>query len=485
LKGNRRIVSAARKTVVVLVLVIVALVAVLVLQHRPHIAWRTHHHYPVVAWDLGNVAVDADNSAAGSQQRNLDMLDMSLEKIRSVYYKPVDESVLLRGERHGLLEYLKYKHVSATIAIPAVTAEASNAQVEADANALLTGAIGKYGTKAGADNLTYAAIAGALDGLGDPYTVFLSPRDKTSLTEFIQGGDFGGIGIYIGKDKKTQEVNVIQPIDGTPASRAGLKRGDVILSVDGKQTRDLDLDVVMNMIRGKSGSTVTLVVRRGKGDIRDFSIEREVITVPSMTSHMINGDIGYIQLYDFGERSAQEVTDALNRLLKQGARAFILDLRDNGGGLLDAAVDISSKFIADGPIVSRIDRDGHVETDDANQDAIPPHPLVVLVNQYSASASEITAGAIQDSKIGVLMGQKTFGKGVVQTIYDLPGGSAIKVTTQRYVTPNGRDINKKGIEPNIVVPMDYRDVGVNGKDIQLQAALRYLKRQIALTKPSI
>jgi carboxyl-terminal processing protease len=478
-------VSAARRSIVILALVIIGLLTFLVVQHRPHIAWRPHHHHPVLAWDFGHVAVDADNSAAGDQQRDLDMLDMSLEKISSVYYKRVDEASLLRGERQGLVSYLKYKHVVAMLPLPPANSQASSAQVEADANQLLTAAIGRYGSRAGADNLTYAAIAGALDALNDPYTVFLSPRDKTSLTEFIQGGDFGGIGIYIGKDKKTHEVNIIQPIDGTPAARAGLKRGDVILSVNGKDTKGLDLDLVMNMIRGKAGSMVTLVVRRGKNDLKDFSIERQVITVPSMTSRMVSGDIGYIQLYDFGERSAQEVTDALNRLLKEGAQAFILDLRDNGGGLLDAAVDISSKFIADGPIVSRIDREGHVETDDANQDAIPPHPLVVLVNQYSASASEITAGAIQDSKIGVLLGQKTFGKGVVQTIYDLPGGSAIKVTTQRYVTPNGRDINKKGIEPNIVVPMDYRDVGIAGKDVQLQAALRYLKHQIALTKPSI
>ncbi|MDQ6766863.1 MAG: S41 family peptidase [Candidatus Eremiobacteraeota bacterium] len=477
--------SASRRNLLILVVVIVAMLAFLVLEHKPRIALRMHEHHPVLAWDLGNVAMDAGGGAT-IEQRSLDMLDMSLEKIRSVYYKHVDnEAVLLRGERRGLLSYLKYKHVNATLPLPAVSTHASNAQLEADANQLLSGAIEKYGSRAGADNLTYAAIEGALGSLNDPYTVFLSPRDKTSLTEFIQGGDFGGIGIYIGKDQRTHEVNVIQPIDGTPASRAGLKRGDVILSVGGKSTKGLDLDIVMNMIRGKAGSMVTLVVRRGKSDVRDFSIEREVITVPSMTAHMISGDIGYIQLYDFGERSAQEVTDALNKLLKQGAHGFILDLRDNGGGLLDAAVDISSKFIADGPIVSRIDRDGHVETDDANQDAIPPHPLVVLVNQYSASASEITAGAIQDSKIGILMGQKTFGKGVVQTIYDLPGGSAIKVTTQRYVTPNGRDINKKGIEPNIVVPMDYRDVGSPSKDIQLQAALRYLKRQIALTQHNV
>ena len=470
--------SALRKIAIVLIVAIVGAIALIMLAHKHGATWRVHDRHSVLAWDLGNIASDADDSAAGAEQRSLDMLDMSLDKIHDVYYKPVDEVTLLTGERRGLLDYMKYRHISGALPPIAANPNASAAQVEQDANKLLSGAIDRYGTRAGSDNLTYAAIEGALDSLHDPYTVFLSPHDKTSLTEFIQGGDFGGIGIYIGKDPKTHLVNVIQPIDGTPASRAGLKRGDVILSVGGRPTKPMDLDLVMQMIRGKPGSTVELLVTRGNSDVRTFSIEREVITVPSMTSRMIDGDIGYIQLYDFGQRSAQEVTTALNGLLQKGARAFILDLRDNGGGLLDAAVDISSKFIADGPIVSRIDRDGHVETDDANQDAIPPHPLV-------ERAGAEPPGVEQDAKIGVLIGQKTFGKGVVQTIYDLPGGSAIKVTTQRYVTPNGRDINKKGIEPNIVVPMDYRDVGLPGKDIQLQTALRYLKRQIALTQHNV
>jgi len=467
----------------VLVIIIAVLAGALLLQaHRQQGARKFGDHNPILAFNLGGVAMDAaGQSATDDEQHNIDMLDMSLDKIRRVYYKPVDEAALLRGERQGVEEYLKSKHVSAQLPAANVDSNAPVGQVDSQANTLLATAFHKYGNQAGETNLTFAAIGGALNALHDPYTVFLNPRDKTSLSEFIQGGDFGGVGIYIGKDPKTHEINIIQPIDGTPASRAGLKRGDVIETVNGRVTKGLDLDLVMNMIRGRAGSTVDLKIRRNKSDIRNYSIERQVIEVPSSASRMVDGDIGYIQLYDFGERSSREVTDALNNLLKQGARAFILDLRDNGGGLLDAAVDISSKFISDGPIVSRIDRDGHVETDDANQDAIAPHPLVVLVNQYSASASEITAGAIQDSKIGVLLGTKTFGKGVVQTIYDLPGGSAIKVTTQRYVTPNGRDINKKGIEPNIVVPMDYRDVGVAGKDIQMNAAVRYLKRQLAMT----
>jgi carboxyl-terminal processing protease len=459
--------------------------AIVVVRHDGPLRERLAGRHAVLAWDLGNMAFDGGDTEHAGEQRDLDMLDMSLEKVREVYYKPIDEAVLLQGERNGLLGYLKFKHVKGTLTNPTVTPSASDAQVDADANQLLASAVQRYGKQTNEDDLTYAAIGGALDSLRDPYTVFLSPRDKTSLSEFIAGGDFGGIGVYIGKDQKTREINVIAPIDGTPASRAGLQRGDVIMSVDGRAVKGLDLDVVMNLIRGPAGSTVRMQILRGRSDVREYSIEREIIEVPSMTSRMIGNDIGYIQLYDFGEHSAQEVSDALNRLLKQGAKAFILDLRDNGGGLLDAAVDISSKFIADGPIVSRIDRDGHVETDDANQDAIPPHPLVVLVNQYSASASEITAGAIQDSRIGILLGTRTFGKGVVQTIYDLPGGSAIKVTTQRYVTPDGRDINKKGIEPNIVVPMDYRNINVPGKDVQLQAALRYLKRQIALTNPNV
>ncbi len=475
----------ARKTLTILAVLALVAVVVLGLSRLSPIRERLAERHDVLAWNLTNIAFDGGDGSTDSQQRDLDILDMSLDKVRDVYYKPIDEKQLLDGERNGLLQYLKSKHIAGSLRIPVVTAAASGGQVDADANSLLAAALQSYGKQAGAEDLTYSAIEGALDSLRDPYTVFLSPRDKTSLSEFIAGGDFGGIGVYIGKDQKTHQINVIAPIDGTPAARAGLERGDIIMSVQGKAVKGLDLDYVMNLIRGRAGSVVHMTILRGKTDVKDYAIERQIIEVPSMTSRMIGRDIGYLQLYDFGEHSAQEVSDALDHLLKQGAKAFILDLRDNGGGLLDAAVDISSKFIADGPIVSRIDRDGHVETDDADQDAIPPHPLVVLVNQYSASASEITAGAIQDSRIGILLGTKTFGKGVVQTIYDLPGGSAIKVTTQRYVTPDGRDINKKGIEPNIVVPMDYRNINIAGKDTQLDAALRYLRRQIALTNPSV
>jgi carboxyl-terminal processing protease len=431
----------------------------------------------LVALNPFGIARDvATDDTTTSDSQDLAMLDFSYEKLEQVYYKPVDSASLIRGEQHGLVEYLKSQHIAAQLADPAAGGSANEDAVDG----ILRSAFDKYGSKVGDDDLTYAAISGMLDSLDDPYTVFLDPRDKRQLTELISGGNFGGIGVYIGQDDKTKQTVIIEPIDGTPADRAGLKPGDIIVSVDGHPTRGLSLDPVMNLIRGKADSTVHLVIKRGTEAEHEVDVVRQEIHVPSVASRMIDGDVGYVQLFDFGETSAEELNAALDKLGNEGAKAYLLDLRNNGGGLLDAAVDVSSKFIADGPIVSTIDRQGDMETRDADGDSITPRPLIVLVNQYTASASEITAGAIQDTKVGTLLGVKTFGKGVVQTIYDLPGESAIKITTARYVTPAGRDINKKGIEPNIIVPMDPRLVGVVGKDVQLQAALQDIKKQIAL-----
>ncbi|HXW75849.1 MAG TPA: S41 family peptidase [Candidatus Eremiobacteraceae bacterium] len=425
---------------------------------------------------IGRDVADDSTQGAQSDSEDLAMLDFSLEKVQEVYYKPVDVSVLLRGEQHGLETYLKSQHVAGSIALPAD----STTQSADAADGMLRLAFTQYGSKVGDDDLTYAAISGMLDSLGDPYTVFLDPRDMRSLTELISGGNFGGIGVYIGQDPKTKETIVIEPITGTPADRAGLKAGDLIVSVDGHPTKGLALDPVMNLIRGKADSIVHLVVQRSGQPLKTYAVVREQIHVPSVAYRMLDDHIGYVQLFDFGETSAQELDTALDALNAKGAKAYILDLRNNGGGLLGAAVDISSKFIEDGPIVSIIDRAGHIETHDANGDAISPRPLIVLVNQFSASASEITAGAIQDTHAGTLVGVKTFGKGVVQTIYDLPGASAIKITTARYVTPAGRDINKKGIQPNIIVPMDPSLVGIATRDVQLRAAVANIEKQLAL-----
>jgi carboxyl-terminal processing protease len=233
------------------------------------------------------------------------------------------------------------------------------------------------------------------------------------------------------------------------------------------------------MIRGPQGSVVTITTHTYKKTAQhEYRITREIIHVPTVHAKMEDG-YEYIRLSDFGETSAAEVRKALLDGKAHGAKGTILDLRDNGGGLLTAAVDISSLFIPKGPIVTEIDRYGNRDVQDATGNLIPGiTPAVVLVNGYTASASEITAGALQDYKLATLIGTKTFGKGVVQGIFSMPNGGALKITTQRYVTPNGRDIQHKGIEPDIVVPqsldLSYIDTP---KDKQLQAAKAFLKRQ--------
>jgi carboxyl-terminal processing protease len=424
-----------------------------------------------------------DARSGDTRSGGVDMLDRAFEKLHAEYYKPVEDADLLKGERDALAALLKGKKVAAVLPSATVSEPNDVSKDEDLANQIFTTAYDKYPVMNGGDDVVYAAISGMLGSLGDPYTVYMSQKDTQHFNETIQGGDFGGIGVYIEQDAKSKQTLVIGPIQDTPAAKAGLLPGDIIVSVDGHQTKNVPIDSVMGYIRGIEGSTVHLVISRVVGSTKSqktFAVTREQIHVPSVSYRMVDGDIGYVQLFIFGETSADEISHALDVLDKRGAKAYILDLRNNGGGLLYAAVQIASKFIPEGPIVSTIDRDGHVESESAQQDAMAPHPLAVLVNQYSASASEITAGALQDTKVGTLIGVRTYGKGVVQTLYPFSDSSEFKITTARYVTPLGRDINKKGIEPNIVVPMSPQLVGYPGKDVQFDAAVQFIKKQIAL-----
>jgi carboxyl-terminal processing protease len=433
--------------------------------------------------NLYSTASATDASGGDDRAQGMDMLDKAFEKLHAEYYKPVDDRALLKGEHDGLVAYLKTKKVVAMLPSPTAAEPNDVSSDENSANAIFEAAYDKYAAKFGSEDVVYAAISGMLGALGDPYTVYMSQKDTQHFNESIAGGDFGGIGVYIEQDAKTKQTLIIGPIQDTPAAKAGLQPGDLIVSVDGHVTKGVPVDAVMGYIRGKQGTVVHLVLSRTSGKAKltkQVAVLREQIHVPSVAYKMVDGNIGYVQLFIFGETSADEVSHALDVLGSKGAKAYILDLRNNGGGLLYAAVQISSKFIPDGPIVSTIDRFGHVESENAAQDAMAPHPLVVLVNQYSASASEITAGALQDTKIGTLIGMKTYGKGVVQTLYPFSDSSEFKITTARYVTPLGRDINKKGIVPNVVVPMNPQLVGFPGKDVQFNAAVQFIKQQIAL-----
>jgi len=285
----------------------------------------------------------------------------------------------------------------------------------------------------------------------------------------------GGIGVFIYQLKDGQVL--VQPIDGLPAARAGMSSDEIVQSVNGESVHGLTLDRVERMIRGPQGSTVTIITHPyKKTSEREYHIKREIIHVPTVHAKMEDG-YEYIRLSDFGETSASEVRKALEDGKAHGAKGTILDLRDNGGGLLTAAVDISSLFVPSGPVVTEIDRFGNRDVQDATGDVVQGvEPVVVLVNGYTASASEITAGALQDYKLATLIGTKTFGKGVVQGIFSMPNGGALKITTQRYVTPKGRDIQHKGIEPDVVVPqsidLSYID---SPKDKQLAAAKAFLQ----------
>ena len=387
---------------------------------------------------------ESDSLVVGN---GLGLIDQAYTRVEDVYYRPVDLQQLLNGSRAGITAYLK-AHKAAIVA-PALQSTGS----ESGDIALVRGEVqilaSRDKTLSEAD-LSRAAIAGMLRALDDPYTVYLSAREIGALNEELQGGDFGGIGVYIQQDRKTRET-IISPIPDNPAIAAGVRPGDIVLAVDGVSAKNQPLDMIEHRIRGRAGTRVVLLLQNPKDRARrTLAITRARVHVPSAISKMDNG-IEYVRLADFGTTSYQEVRTALLDGKAHDAKGYVLDLRANGGGLLDSAVQISSLFIPRGTVVATIDKDGQRDARAALGVSLGAAPLIVLVDKYTASAAEITAGAIQDYRVGTLVGTKTFGKGVVQSIYNLPDHSALKITTARYLTPLGRDINKKGISPDVTI----------------------------------
>lgn len=384
----------------------------------------------------------------GDPQRQ--MIEFAYERVEHAYYKPVADSLLVAGEQKALTTFLKTKKVT-NPQVPHSAATGDRTRDLAILETTLTSVQKRYADVAPKATYTQVAVAGMLGGLGDPYTTYLSPQEINGLDEQLHGGDFAGIGVYIVQDAKTGAI-LVDPIEGNPAIKAGVRPGDTILAVDGKSTSGMKIDAVEREIRGPSGTVVSLTLRRQKSTSpATVQVTRAQIHVPSIRAKIEDG-IEYVRLADFGSNSADEVRAAFLNGKNHHVRGYILDLRFNGGGLLDAAVDISSLFIPQGTIVSTIDRAGNRDVRSATGSAIGATPLVILVNKYTASASEITAGAVQDYGAGTIVGEKTFGKGVVQSLYTLPDKGALKITTARYVTPKGRDIQHKGIVPDVVVP---------------------------------
>lgn len=305
--------------------------------------------------------------------------------------------------------------------------------------------------------LVYGAIKGMLDSLHDPYSRFLDPSQAKMLEE-ESTGEFYGIGAQLGlrrvevNGKWEDKVTIIAPLPGSPAEKAGLKAGDYILAVDGKDVKGLFVDDVAGMIRGKKGTQVRITVeRKGVKGTLNFVITRELIKVEPVESKLLPGGFGYIKLQSFSENAGDVLKKTADDLEKQNAKALIVDVRNNPGGLFEEAVKTASVFVQESPIVIIQERGGKRTPVDPDKSlgTRKKLPLVVLVNEGSASASEIFAGAIKDHERGKLVGRRTFGKGLVQTVISLGDGSAVALTTAKYLTPSGKDINKEGIQPDI------------------------------------
>ena len=339
---------------------------------------------------------------------------------------------------------------------------------------------------------TYAAIEEMLATLDDPFTRLLKPEQYRSL-QVNTSGELSGVGLQINIDSETGQLEVVAPLAGSPAEEAGIGSRDRILEIDGISTSTLTLDEAAARMRGPRGTTVFLTVQpQGKDQtsIRQIQLVRDRISLnpvfATLDNRPGNVPIGYLRLSQFSANAAKEIAHAVAQLEKQGADAYILDLRNNPGGLLQAGIEIARIWLNDGTIVYTVNRQGMLGSFDASGKALTQDPLVVLVNQGTASASEILAGALQDNGRAQLLGEKTFGKGLIQSLFELSDGSGLAITVAKYETPNHKDIHKLGIIPDRIVPQDpmtFKQIGTEA-DQQYQAAVNFLRANSVLADAS-
>lgn len=399
---------------------------------------------------------------------------MAYTTVTDNYYCDVAPQRLLDGARTGIVAYLHGRGI-ADPAVALLHARPDGRGVVPAIEQQLGKAVDRYGTRVAARELVYSAIRGELAALHDPYSVFFSRSELHGFTTALDGAAFGGIGIVLADDGE-QHYRADQVFDGSPAAHAGIAVGDRITSVDGKPVDGLPGQAVSALLRGRPGTVVRVdIVAAADSAVRHLSITRAAIAPPDVSARLLPGDVAYIALRGFGPSAGEQVHAALSRLRARGARATVFDLRGNGGGYETSAVRVASAFVPSGTIVVTQTNHGRKKTTVADGTAAPSLPLVVLVDHDSASGSELVTGAIADHGLGKVVGARTFGKGVVQTMFPLPDGSAMKVTTARYFTPNGGDIDGAGIAPDVAVPEPADAVrGVPGRDPQLDAALTLL-----------
>lgn len=336
------------------------------------------------------------------------------------------------------------------------------------------------------DEEAYKAVREMLKKLDDPYTRFMNPEEFKNM-QVDTSGELTGVGIQLTQDEKTKKLVVISPIEDSPAFNAGIQAKDIISKIDGKSTEGMDTNQAVNLIRGKVDTQVTLTILRKNKEI-EFKLKRAKIEIHPVR-HSVQkssiGEIGYIRLNQFSANAASEMRSSMQDLEKKKVTGYILDLRSNPGGLLYGSIEIARMWLKEGTIVSTVDRVGEADRQTANKKAITDKPLVILVDGGSASASEILSGALQDNKRGVLVGTKTFGKGLVQSVRSVGNGSGLAVTIAKYFTPSGRDINHLGIEPDFKVELteaQKQDLRSDRDKIGTKADPQYEKALEVLTK---
>ncbi len=333
---------------------------------------------------------------------------------------------------------------------------------------------------------TYSTIQEMLASLEDPFTRLLKPQQYRNL-QVDTSGELTGVGLQIALESQTGELIVISPLEGSPAENAGIQAGDRVVKIDGHPTTEFSLDEAANRMRGTVGSSVVLtILKESKDQPQDISIIRDKIEINPVYAKLKynseTGPIGYIRLSQFNANATTEVSQAVKSFEEQGAIGYVLDLRNNPGGLLQAGVEIARLWLDEGTIVYTVNRQSILGSFFAEGPAITNAPLVVLTNQGTASASEILAGALQDNGRALLVGEKTFGKGLIQSLFDLSDGSGLAVTVAKYETPNHKDINKLGITPDFLVGQDpiLPNQITTEADKQYQAAIELITSEFVL-----
>lgn len=332
------------------------------------------------------------------------------------------------------------------------------------------------------DNVVDNVYKGILNGLDDPYSVYYTKKEYKDLQQDTQG-TYVGIGVAVREDNDTGYIKVINSFENGPAYKKGIRDNDYITKVNGEDIKGKDINTVVTKIKGKEGTTVDITITRpSTAQTYTYTVERRSVDIPTVEHKMLDGQIGYIQVSEFDEVTYDQYMEALNDLEKQGEKGLIVDLRDNPGGLLDTVVKMLEQMLPKGKIVYTEDKYGKGDTYTCKGDHEFTKPLVVLVNENSASASEIFTGAIKDYGIGTIVGTKTFGKGIVQRIFPLNDGSALKLTVSKYYTPKGTCIHGKGIEPDVKIEYDLKaqdgDTYDSKKDNQLNKAISVIEEEI-------